>query len=67
MNLKCPFLVEDGEKVVDSPAKKIVVPKAGGIATQGVPIMPTKIPGRIRSTPQSNLWLKPRVGRLLVL
>ena len=55
-NLKRPFSVEDGEKVVDSPAKKIVVPGAGGVGTKGVPVVPkspTKIPRAIRSPVKS--------------
>jgi len=51
-NLKRPFSVEDGEKAVDSPAKKIVVPGEGGVGTKGVPVVPkspTKIPRAIRS------------------
>ena len=55
-NLKRPFSVEDGENVVDSPAKKIVVPGTGGIGTKGVPVMPkspTKIPQAIRSPVKS--------------
>ena len=55
-NLKRPFSVEDGEKVFDSPAKKIVVPGAGGVGTKGVPVVPkspTKIPQAIRSPVKS--------------
>ena len=55
-NLKRPFSVEDGEKVVDSPAKKIVVPGAGGVGTKGVPVVPkspTKIPQAIRTPVKS--------------
>ena len=55
-NLKRPFLVEDGEKAVDSPAKKIVAPGAGGAGTKGVlavPKSPTKIPQAIRTPVKS--------------
>ena len=55
-NLKRPFSVEDGEKVVDSPAKMIVVPGAGGVGTKGIPVLPTsptKIPRAIRSPVKS--------------
>ena len=55
-NLKRPFSVEDGEKAVDSPAKKIVVPGEGGLGTKGVPVVPkspTKIPQAIRTPVKS--------------
>ena len=55
-NLKRPFSVEDGEKAIDSPTKKIVVPGEGGIGTKGVPVVPkspTKIPRAIRSPVKS--------------
>jgi hypothetical protein len=55
-NLKRPFSVDDGEKAVDSPSKKIVVPGEGGVGTKGVPVVPkspTKIPQAIRSPVKS--------------